>query len=55
MKIIGQQISKIITKNAVIAVTVPHTVMRDCVSIANNAPSVIVGPVYTKEIPPFTT
>jgi hypothetical protein len=42
-------------ENAVIAVTVLHTVMRDFAAIANNALSVIVGSVYTKEIPPFTT
>ena len=29
--------------------------MRDCVAIAKNAHSVIVGPAYTKEITPFTT
>jgi hypothetical protein len=29
--------------------------MRDCAAIANNVPSVIAGPVYTKEIPPFAT
>jgi len=29
--------------------------MIGCAAIANNAPSVIAGPAYTKEIPPFTT
>ena len=42
-------------KNAVIAVSVLHTVMIDCAAIANNAQNVIAGSAYTKEIPPFTT
>jgi len=29
--------------------------MIDCAAIANNAPSVVAGPAYTKEIPSFTT
>ena len=42
-------------KNAAIAVTVLHTVMRDCAPIVNNATIVIAGPAYRKEVRPFTT